>query len=93
MTLAAYRWVPDPRYLDFAAATLDYSLGRNAAGYLFVTDHGDKTPMYPHHRPTEADGIARPVPGLLTGGPYGERQDGFVYPFPENAPAKSYVDH
>ena len=93
MTLAAYRWVPDSRYLDLAVANLDYLLGRNATGYSFVTDHGDRTPMHPHHRPSEADGIVRPVPGLLVGGPNGGRQDGCTYPFPENAPAKSYVDH
>lgn len=92
MTLAAYRWTRDARYLDFAVANLDYLLGRNATGYSFVTDHGDKVPLFPHHRPSESDGIARPVPGLLVGGPNAGREDGCSYPYPPNAPAKSYVD-
>ncbi|GAB2539552.1 glycoside hydrolase family 9 protein [Spirosoma aerophilum] len=55
-------------YLHYALANLDYLLGRNAVGYSFVTGFGDKTPMHPHHRPSVADGIDAPVPGLLSGG-------------------------
>ena len=31
--------------------------------------------MFPHHRPSEADGIKEPVPGLLSGGPNPGQQD------------------
>ena len=58
-------------YLDHALTNLDYLLGRNATGYSFVTGFGDKTPLHPHHRPSEADGVTAPVPGLLSGGPNG----------------------
>jgi endoglucanase len=66
--LQIYRLTGDKKYLHHAQANLDYLLGRNATGYSFVTGHGDKTPMHPHHRPSVADGVAEPVPGLLSGG-------------------------
>jgi len=62
-------------YRQAAMANLDYLLGRNASGYSFVTGYGSKTPMHIHHRPSEADGIVNPVPGLLAGGPNPGRQD------------------
>ncbi len=69
--LQAYRLTDSPnrsRYLHYALGNLDYLLGRNAVGYSFLTGFGDKTPMHPHHRPSVADGIEAPVPGLLSGG-------------------------
>ncbi|UHG90388.1 glycoside hydrolase family 9 protein [Spirosoma oryzicola] len=69
--LQAYRFTDSPKrnqYLRYALSNLDYLLGRNAVGYSFVTGFGDKTPMHPHHRPSVADGIDEPVPGLLSGG-------------------------
>lgn len=69
--LQAYRLTDSPhraQYLHYALGNLDYLLGRNAVGYSFVTGFGDKTPLHPHHRPSVADGIAPPVPGLLSGG-------------------------
>lgn len=93
MLLVAWQWTHDDTYLDAAISNLDYLLGRNAVGYSFVTGVGDKSPMHPHHRPSEADGIADPVPGFLVGGPNPGREDGCTYPFPENMPARSYVDN
>ncbi|QJW92386.1 cellulase [Spirosoma taeanense] len=69
--IQAYRLTDSPnrnQYLRYALSNLDYLLGRNAVGYSFVTGFGDKTPMHPHHRPSIADGIEAPVPGLLSGG-------------------------
>ncbi|GAB3551511.1 glycoside hydrolase family 9 protein [Spirosoma fluminis] len=69
--LEAYRLTDSPnrsKYLHYALGNLDYLLGRNAVGYSFVTGFGDKTPMHPHHRPSVADSIEAPVPGLLSGG-------------------------
>ena len=66
--IQAYRLTDDKSYLNAALANLDYLLGRNAVGYSFVTGFGSKTPMHPHHRPSVADGIDAPVPGLLSGG-------------------------
>lgn len=76
LMLQAYKLSGDRRYLNFALSNLDYLLGRNATGYSYVTGYGDKTPMHPHHRPSVADGIVEPVPGLLVGGPNPGKQDG-----------------
>jgi endoglucanase len=90
----AYRLDPKPGYLVAVQNAADYVLGNNATGYSFVTGFGHKTPMFIHHRQSEADGIDEPVPGLIAGGPNFGKQDtvdGVVYP--ENAaPMQSWVD-
>ena len=73
--LKAYKLTREQRFLDAALTNLDYLLVSNATGYSFVTGYGAKTPMYPHHRPSVADGITEPVPGLLSGGPNPGMQD------------------
>ena len=65
----AYLLTKDKKYIDAALANMYYLLGRNATGYSFVTSIGHKPTMRPHHRPSIADGIEDPVPGLLAGGP------------------------
>ena len=64
----AYQLTNDRKYLQAALSNLDYLLGRNATGYSFLTGFGEKSVMNPHHRPSVADGIVEPVPGLLSGG-------------------------
>ncbi|MGE7775495.1 glycoside hydrolase family 9 protein [Chitinophaga sp. NPDC101104] len=86
----AYLATQNRIYLDHALSNLDYLLGRNATGYCFVTGFGEKRPMHPHHRPSVADGVADPVPGLLVGGPNIRMEDGARYPFREVETA--YVD-
>jgi endoglucanase len=61
----AYLITKDKKYIDQALGNLDYLSGRNATGYCFITGLGSKSPMHPHHRPSVADGITEPVPGLL----------------------------
>ena len=65
--IQAYKLSNDPKYLRYALDNLDYILGRNGTGYSYVTGYGSKTPMHPHHRPSFADGVVDPVPGLLVG--------------------------
>ena len=86
----AWYMTKNKKYIDAALTNLDYLLGRNATGYCFVTGMGTKSTMHPHHRPSEADGIAAPVPGLLAGGPNPGRQDKCEYAFTE--PETCYVD-
>ncbi|QBE62861.1 glycoside hydrolase family 9 protein [Pseudoduganella lutea] len=90
-----YRLTGKREYLDAAQAGLDYALGRNAVGISFVTGFGTKSPMHPHHRPSEADGIEAPVPGWLVGGPQPAQQDKKDCPvsYPSALPAKSFLDH
>jgi endoglucanase len=78
------------KYLTAALSNADYILGRNATGYCFVTSAGTKSTMRPHHRPSVADGIVEPVPGLLAGGPNPGKQDKCNYTFSE--PETTYVD-
>ncbi len=90
----AYRLNPKPAYLKGAQQAMDYVLGTNAMGVSYLTGFGDKTPMNIHHRQSAADGIAAPVPGLLSGGPNSRLQDvtgGTVYP-KNPSPMQSWVD-
>lgn len=89
--IQAYRLSGDEKYLEFAMTNVDYLLGRNATGYSFVTGFGDKTPMHPHHRPSVADGVEEPVPGLLSGGPNPGQQDNCPG-YPSKVPDESFTD-
>ena len=91
LLIQAYRLTKDRKYIQYALGNLDYIMGRNATGYSFVTGNGHKTPMFPHHRQSEADGIADPVPGLLAGGPNPGQQDG-CKTYPSKIPDESYTD-
>jgi len=95
MLLQGYRLTSHPEYLASAQSLLDYTLGRNPVDYSFVTGFGYRTPMHIHHRPSEADGIVEPVPGLLAGGPQPGQQDIKDCPvaYPSAIPARSYLDH
>lgn len=88
----AYLVTKDKKYIDAALTNMDYLLGRNATGYCFVTGTGDKPTMRPHHRPSVADGIEDPVPGLLAGGPNPGMQDRAYYKFTEPETAYSDTD-
>jgi endoglucanase len=85
------RFSKEKNHLRYALFNLDYLLGRNATGFSFLTGYGDKTPMHIHHRPSEADGIEEPVPGLLAGGPNPGMQDKCNYS--SSVPDEAYVDH
>jgi endoglucanase len=78
------------KYLDAARGNLEYICGRNATGYCFITGFGSLSTRHPHHRPSVADGIADPVPGLMAGGPNPGEQDHCHYDFHE--PETAYVD-
>jgi endoglucanase len=90
LLLCAYRLTGKRAYLQGVLSNLDYLLGRNATGYSFVTGIGSKRVMHPHHRPSEADGVEDPVPGLLSGGPNPGMQDKCNYPSSE--PELAFVD-
>jgi len=91
MLIQAYNLSKNRKYLDYALTNLDYVLGRNATGYSFITGYGHKSPMFPHHRLSDADGIADPIPGLIVGGPNPGQQDG-CKTYPSRIPDESYTD-
>ncbi len=64
----AYTQTTEQKYLDAAIDQISYLYGRNPYNRSQVTGEGLNPPMHPHHRPSEADGIANPWPGLLVGG-------------------------
>ncbi|MDR0791864.1 MAG: glycoside hydrolase family 9 protein [Chitinophagaceae bacterium] len=90
LLINAYFLTHKKGYIDAALTNLDYILGRNATGYSFVTGIGVKHTMHPHHRPSVADGIVEPVPGLMAGGPNPGMQDHCHYDFTE--PETAYTD-
>ncbi|HEX9511789.1 MAG TPA: glycoside hydrolase family 9 protein [Puia sp.] len=90
LLINAWLQTKDRKYIDHALGNLDYLLGRNATGYCFITGMGSYSPMHPHHRPSVADGIVSPIPGLLAGGPNPGRQDHQSYNFTE--PETAYLD-
>lgn len=95
MLVQAYRLDGDRRKLDAAQSVLDYVLGRNPLGQSYVTGFGTQPPLHPHHRPSEADGVAAPVPGFVVGGPNPGRQDekGCPVRYASAQPALAYLDH
>lgn len=97
LLINAYQATGQKKYLDAAIDNLDYLLGRNATGYSFLTGFGEKSTKDPHHRPSEADDIEDPVPGLLAGGPNPGQQDksncGDAYTQQHRHPATSYIDN
>lgn len=82
-------------YRQAAQGLLDYVMGRNPTGLSMVTGFGTRSPMHPHHRPSEADGVVAPVPGFVVGGANAGQQDlkGCPVPYPSPLPALSYLDH
>jgi endoglucanase len=91
--LVANQMQPNPDYVNAALDDLHYLLGRNTHSISFITRLGSKYPMAPHHRPSGADGIAEPWPGLVVGGPNKARQDSSVQALPTGLPPmKYYVD-
>ena len=91
--LYSYRITGQEKYLRGAVENMDYILGRNATGYCYVTGFGDMSPMHPHQRLSEADGIVDPQPGLLVGGPNPGQQDKNPnLTYPSDYADESYVD-
>ena len=89
----AYQLTGDKKYLTAALENAEYILGRNATGYCYITGFGTKSPMHPHHRISEADGIEAPFPGLVAGGPNPGQQDiAEVKVYPSKQPDESYTD-
>jgi endoglucanase len=59
---------PDARFVDVCADQIAHLYGRNQYNRSYVTGAGIAPPEHPHHRPSGADSVAAPYPGLLVGG-------------------------
>ena len=64
----ANRIAPKADYLDTCVDQISWIFGRNYYNRSQVTGLGINPPLHPHHRPSQADGIDSPWPGLLVGG-------------------------
>lgn len=93
--ILAYKIWGSRDYLTAAYEQLNYILGKNPMGICYVTGFGSERVMRPHHRPSEADDVEEPVPGLLVCGPNKQLEDddfsSWNIPV-EEAPAKCYYD-
>lgn len=63
---------PNTEFANAIAASLDHLLGQNPFSRSFVTGLGANPARFPHHRPSIADTIGAPWPGLLIGGPHAQ---------------------
>ncbi len=89
----ADRFAPDPTYRTTALANLHYLLGRNCHGVSWVTHLGVRPFMHPHHRPSAADGIVAPWPGMLSGGPNQHPGDPAAHTLPQMPPMRMWLDN
>ncbi len=83
---------PDPAYRPAALSNLHYLLGRNCHGVSWVTHLGVRPFLHPHHRPSAADGIAAPWPGMLSGGPNQHPGDPAANTLPQMPPMRMWLD-
>ena len=88
----AHRISGKPQYRECALNNLDYLLGRNCLGVSWVTQLGTRPFMHPHHRPSAADKIDKPWPGLLSGGPNAHGGDDVANALPKAPPMRMWVD-
>lgn len=92
--LIANRFHPTPEYVEAAIDNLHYLLGRNTFSLSWVTQAGENAFRHPHHRPSAADGLDLPWPGLMAGGPNPGRQDSVMkkHISADTLPARAYTD-
>lgn len=88
----AHHLQPSETFASVALGNLDYLLGRNCHGVSWVTQIGTRPFLHPHHRPSAADGIALPWPGLLSGGPNRRPSDKVANTLPAAPPMRMWVD-
>ena len=92
LLLIANHFQPDRRLVEAALGNLHYLVGRNCFGVSWVTHVGTHPFEHPHHRPSAADDIAAPWPGLLSGGPNARPADDVAKTLPNLPPMRMWVD-
>lgn len=94
LLIMANKLSPAQSYYSTALDQLSYVLGCNMHDMTFITGVGSKSPLHIHHRPSGADGVEEPVPGLIAGGPDGARDDAVLRAqyTSSTPPAECYVD-
>ena len=92
LLLVAHHFHSDQSAREAALDNLHYLVGRNCLGVSWVTQLGVRPFQHPHHRPSAADGIAAPWPGLLSGGPNAHGGDSVADKLPKQPPMRMWVD-
>jgi endoglucanase len=92
LLLIANQFDSDDAHTECALNNLHYLLGRNCLGISWVTQLGSNPLQHPHHRPSVADHIVAPWPGLLSNGPNADPADPISKALPTRAPMRMYVD-
>jgi endoglucanase len=92
LLLLANQFQPDRAAVNAALSNLHYLLGRNCFGVSWVTQLGQRPFQHPHHRPSAADNIPAPWPGLLSGGPNAHGGDAVADALPKAAPMRMWLD-
>ncbi len=88
----ANQFHPDGNTRETILNNLHYLFGRNCFGVSWVTHLGVRPFEHPHHRPSVADGIAAPWPGLLSGGPNARGGDRIANSLERRLPMRCWVD-
>ena len=92
LLLMANKLKPNADYVKYASYQRDYLLGRNAVGYCYVTGYGTRTPLHPHHRPSQVLDVA--MPGMLVGGADSNLEDPYAKAvLLGKAPESRYADN
>lgn len=82
---------PNKEYMETAKNAINYIMGNNPMGISYITGHGTKQVLHPHHRPSQAMG--KVVPGMVIGGPNSNLEDPIAQQLLKGkAPAKAFID-
>lgn len=92
LLLMANHFQPNKAAVDAALGNLHYLIGCNCHGVSWVTQVGQRPFQHPHHRPSAADKIAAPWPGLLSGGPNAGGGDPVANKMAKQPPMKMWLD-
>jgi endoglucanase len=83
---------PNTQFQEGALGNLHYLMGRNCFGVSWITHLGTNPFVHPHHRPSIADQIPAPWPGLLSGGPNANPDDKVAQTLPKLPPMRMWLD-
>ena len=92
LLLIADHFQREPAAVEAALGNLHYVLGRNCFGVSWVTQVGTNPFQHPHHRPSAADGIPAPWPGLMSGGPNAHPGDEAPKTLTKLPPMRMWID-
>ena len=90
--LIAHHFHANGSFAEAALNNLHYFFGRNCFGISWVTQLGSRPYLHPHHRPSAADHLPEPWPGLLSGAPNAHPADPVAKLLPPEPPMRMYVD-